>query len=190
MFYKGEDAFPLWQEWVAKSPPHISRPAPKATIWALNRLIFIGAWASFPLATPPRRRRRLGLVVSSRRCSRKTVEGKPGQMVERLFHPVDHVAKENYRIGSDPNARISEHIKPEMSGEQMVPIIESIACDIPRTFIVNIPNSGNFVPGVPSDFAVNTRSGQRPRHSGHPDRRAARTGDGVSPARSHSSGKP
>jgi len=41
-----------------------------------------------------------------------------------------------------------------MSGEQMVPIIESIACDIPRTYIVNLPNTGQYVPGVPVDFAV------------------------------------
>jgi alpha-galactosidase len=36
----------------------------------------------------------------------------------------------------------------------MVPIIESIACDIPRTIVVNIPNDGDYVPGIPSDFAV------------------------------------
>ena len=46
------------------------------------------------------------------------------------------------------------YLKPEPSGEQMIPIIESIACDIPRTFIVNIPNRGGLVPGVPADFAV------------------------------------
>ena len=36
----------------------------------------------------------------------------------------------------------------------MIPIIESIACDIPRVLIGNILNSGNFVPGVPTDFEV------------------------------------
>jgi alpha-galactosidase len=42
----------------------------------------------------------------------------------------------------------------DRSGEQTVPLIESIACDLPRTFIVNIPNRGRFVPGVPDDFEV------------------------------------
>jgi alpha-galactosidase len=36
----------------------------------------------------------------------------------------------------------------------MVPIIESIACDKPRTFIDNVPNTGRYVPGIPADFAV------------------------------------
>ncbi len=33
-------------------------------------------------------------------------------------------------------------------------IIESIACDIPRTFITNIQNTNEFVAGVPRDFEV------------------------------------
>ncbi len=33
-------------------------------------------------------------------------------------------------------------------------MVESLACDIPRVLIGNIPNSGSYVPGVPTDFAV------------------------------------
>ena len=36
----------------------------------------------------------------------------------------------------------------------MVPIVESITCDIPRVIIGNIRNSGDFVPGIPRDFEV------------------------------------
>jgi alpha-galactosidase len=67
---------------------------------------------------------------------------------------VDFTAKENFRISLDSTASMTAYLKPEMSGEQIVPIIESIACDIPRTYIVNIPNTGNYVPGAPVDFAV------------------------------------
>ena len=49
---------------------------------------------------------------------------------------------------------MSEAFPPEHSGEVMVPLIESIACDIPRVLIGNILNSGDFVPGIPRDFAV------------------------------------
>ena len=35
-----------------------------------------------------------------------------------------------------------------------IPIIESIACDIPRVFITNIRNSDDFVAGIPRDFEV------------------------------------
>ena len=35
-----------------------------------------------------------------------------------------------------------------------MPLIESIACDIPRVLIGNVLNTGDFVPGIPRDFAV------------------------------------
>jgi alpha-galactosidase len=78
----------------------------------------------------------------------------PGKWWEGYFTGVERNARENYRIGSDMNARMTEYLKPEPSGEQMIPIIESIACDLPRTFIVNLPNRGELVPGVPLNFAV------------------------------------
>ena len=36
----------------------------------------------------------------------------------------------------------------------MVPMIDALANDIHRVLIGNIPNHGDFVPGVPRDFAV------------------------------------
>ena len=63
-------------------------------------------------------------------------------------------AEETQRIAADPAARVTEWLKPVHSGEVMIPIIESIACDIPRVLIGNLPNSGNFVPGIPNDFEV------------------------------------
>jgi len=58
------------------------------------------------------------------------------------------------RISSDPDQMVSEAFPPEKSGEVMVPLVESIACDIPRILIGNIPNQSGFVPGVPDDIAV------------------------------------
>jgi alpha-galactosidase len=58
------------------------------------------------------------------------------------------------------NVRLSQIADPaaifgtDKSGEQSIPLIQSIVCDLPRTYIVNIPNLGRFVPGLPDDFAV------------------------------------
>jgi len=41
-----------------------------------------------------------------------------------------------------------------ISDEPMIPLVESIACDIPRVHIVNIKNTNGFVPGIPTDFEV------------------------------------
>ena len=36
----------------------------------------------------------------------------------------------------------------------MVPIVESIACDITRVFVVSVRNDDDYAPGLPRDFAV------------------------------------
>jgi len=58
------------------------------------------------------------------------------------------------KIAEDPNVKATSVFPPRKSGEIIVPLIESIACDIPRVFQVNILNDGGFVPGVPRDFSV------------------------------------
>jgi alpha-galactosidase len=54
----------------------------------------------------------------------------------------------------DETRPVSEAFPPEHSGEVMVPLIEAIAADVPRVLIGNILNTGDFVPGIPRDVAV------------------------------------
>ena len=49
---------------------------------------------------------------------------------------------------------MTEHFPPKLSGESIVPMVEALLCDTPRVIISNIPNSGEFVPGIPRDFQV------------------------------------
>ncbi len=57
-------------------------------------------------------------------------------------------------MSRDSSVKVTEVFPPHKSGETMVPLVESIACDIPRVLITNIQNTGDFVPGVPRDFEV------------------------------------
>ena len=54
----------------------------------------------------------------------------------------------------DENARVSDVFPPVQSDEQIVPIIESLECDIKRVFQVNIPNRGYLVEGFPENIVV------------------------------------
>ena len=49
---------------------------------------------------------------------------------------------------------ITRTFTPEQSPEQVVPIIDSLVNDIPRTFLVNIPNHGPIIKGYPEDLVV------------------------------------
>jgi alpha-galactosidase/6-phospho-beta-glucosidase family protein len=73
---------------------------------------------------------------------------------ERYFTRSAQRVAEIERAALDESRPVSEAFPPEHSGEVMVPLIESVACDVPRVLIGNILNSGDFVPGVPRDFAV------------------------------------
>ena len=78
----------------------------------------------------------------------------PAAWWRRYFtHSAERVA-EIERAALDEAHHVSEAFPPQHSGEVMVPLIESIACDVPRVLIGNILNSGDFVPGIPRDFAV------------------------------------
>jgi alpha-galactosidase len=68
-------------------------------------------------------------------------------------HMTDHF-QELERISIDSECQVSAQFAPQKSGEVMIPLIESLACDIPRILIGNIPNAAGFVPGVPTDIAV------------------------------------
>ena len=78
----------------------------------------------------------------------------PAAWWERYFSRGAERVAEIERAALDVTRPVSEAFPPEHSGEVMVPLIESIACDMPRVLIGNVLNSGDFVPGIPRDFAV------------------------------------
>jgi alpha-galactosidase len=155
MFYQGQDLMPRFAEWVEqKSPAYFAAcgesdhmgPKPVDLYRRIGAVpigdtatVGGGAW---------------GWWYHSDDQTEQHWKENPGRWWNGYFTSVERTAKENFRISSDPLAVMTGYLKPKMSGEQMVPIIESIACDIPRTFIVNILNQGQLVPGVPQDFSV------------------------------------
>jgi alpha-galactosidase len=78
----------------------------------------------------------------------------PAGWWERYFVRSAQRVAEIERAALDESRPVSEAFPPAHSGEVMVPLIESVAFDVPRVLIGNILNRGDFVPGVPRDFAV------------------------------------
>ncbi|MEZ4505644.1 MAG: hypothetical protein R2848_07205 [Thermomicrobiales bacterium] len=58
------------------------------------------------------------------------------------------------QAANDPSRPVMDVFPPEKSREVMVPFIEAVATDQPRVLIGNILNTGQLVPGIPDDFAV------------------------------------
>jgi alpha-galactosidase len=155
LYHQGQDAFPLLDEWIeTKSQDYFAQCDPGDSIGPVAVDLY----------------RRFGVFPIGDTCTagggswpywyhsddetEKTWREDPAGWWRWYFeHMTDHVA-EIERVSADRSSKVSEAFPPKKSGEVMIPLIESIACDIPRVLIGNIPNSASFVPGVPQDIAV------------------------------------
>lgn len=70
------------------------------------------------------------------------------------FDHVDNTAKDIIELSKDPNRSVSEFLGEMSTDDLMVPLVESLACNVPRLMFVNLLNTGGVAPGIPEDFAV------------------------------------
>jgi alpha-galactosidase len=152
--YQGQDAFPILERWIENEAPQYwqkhSHGALGPKLIDLYRrfgALPIGDSAHWSGASWP-------WFYHSDPAVEAGWQEHPIDGWNDYFSWVIKNAEETQQIAADPAARVTEWLKPVHAGEVMIPIIESIACDIPRVLIGNLPNSGNFVPGVPTDFEV------------------------------------
>ena len=155
LYYKGQDVMPLFDDWVNRRSAAYFETCSESDHMGPKPVDIYRRVGAVPVGdTATVGGGAWGWWYHTDEETEKRWKENPGRWWNGYFTWVDHTAKENYRISSDPGAKMTDYLKPQMSGEQMVPIIESIAYDIPRTYIVNLPNKGQLVPGVPEDFAV------------------------------------
>jgi alpha-galactosidase len=152
--YQGQNAFPILDRWIENEAPkywqeHKDRTLGPKLVDLYRRFgaLPIGDSAAWSGASWPWFYHSDPQVEAS--WQEHPIDGWNG-----YFNWVTQNAAETQRIAADPNARVTEWLKPVHSGEVMIPIIEAIACDIPRVLIGNILNTGGFVPGLPNDFEV------------------------------------
>jgi alpha-galactosidase len=154
-YYKGEDIFPMLDRWIeeevpkyrkeGKAPPGLSLKA--IDLYKRFGAVPIGDTAGWSGASWP-------VWYHSDEATEKRWGEEPVAGWDGYFTYVAQNAAELKRVAGDDSIKVTDYFPPQVSGEPMVPIIESITCDIPRVVIGNIQNSGDFVPGVPRDFEV------------------------------------
>ena len=155
LFYKGEDVLPNFNRWVEEESEHYFKTCgmsdhmgPKPVdIYRRYGVVPIGDTATVGGGA-------WGYWYHQDDETERNWQEDPQSWWNGHFRNVERTARENYRISQDPTAQMTIYLPPKKSGEQMMPLIESIALDIPRTFLINIPNTGSYLPGVPTDFAV------------------------------------
>jgi alpha-galactosidase len=156
--YQGKDAFPLLDRWIAdKSGDYFknkcglcSQAGPKAV--DLYRRFGVypigdtgspggGAWGWW--------------YHSDEDTERRWKDDPEWWFREIYFEANERIVERMSKAAGDTSVRVSEAFPPlKETQEPMVPLIESLAFDIPRVMIVNIQNDGEYVPGLPCDFEV------------------------------------
>ncbi len=156
LYHNGEDAFPLIDRWIQEQAPQYWETCPPSDGLGPKAVDLYRKFGAFPIGDTcnPGGGTWPWWYHADAETERRWKEDPDAWWYQGYFpHTAQRVA-EAARLAADESARLTDYFPPKPSGETMVPLIEAIACDIPRVLIVNILNDGDFVPGVPRDFQV------------------------------------
>ncbi|MHB1357172.1 MAG: family 4 glycosyl hydrolase [Anaerolineae bacterium] len=152
--YRGEDALPLLERWIAEQAPAywaagkcwpVSRKA--ADLFRRFDAFPIGDTAGWSGACWP-------YEYHSDEDTEQSWGEAPIMGWNRYFSSVTASAVDFQEIASDQSIKVTDKYPPRRSGEAMIPLVEALAGGKPGVFIGNILNSGNYIAGVPADFEV------------------------------------
>ncbi len=154
-YYEGQDAFPLIDRWIEEKAPAYWAECGNSNGMGPKAIDLYRRFGAFPIGdTGSPGGGTWPWWYHTDAATEQKWQEDPTAWYEGYFtHTAERVA-EIARLAADETQKVTDHFEPRMSGESMVPIIESIVCDIPRVQIVNIPNTGELLSGVPEDFEV------------------------------------
>ena len=154
-YYKGEDAYPLLDEWIEKEAPKYWEKCPPSNDLGPKPVDLYRKFGLFPIGdtcTPGGGTWPYWYHVDEE-TERRWKED-PAGWWRRYFKGLEAQVNKIFEVARDQSVKVTKVFPPVKSGESIVSLVESLACDIPRVFQVNILNVGSFVPGVPQDFEV------------------------------------
>jgi alpha-galactosidase len=155
LFSDGKNALPLIDEWIAKKAPdywkecHPSDDVGPKPVDVYRRL---GVFPIGDTATPGGGAWPFWYHTDDE--TEKLWKEDPWNWYQEYFHWTSKMVEDIQRIGQDTSIKVTDHFQPKKSGEVFIEMIESIAYDIPRPLVVNVPNTHEYVPGIPKDVAV------------------------------------
>jgi alpha-galactosidase len=155
LFYEGNNALPLIDEWIEKKAPvyweagHNSDDVGPKPVDLYRRL---GVFPIGDTAAPGGGAWPFWYHTDDE--TEKRWQEDPWNWYQGYFHSISKTVEDIKRISGDTSIKVTDYFQPKKSGEVFIEMIESIACDIARPLVVNVPNTHEYVPGIPKDVAV------------------------------------
>lgn len=154
-YHNGQDVFPLLDQWIATGAPEYWKSCPPSDYLGPAAIDLYQRFGVFPIGdTCSPGGGSWPWWYHTDAATEQRWHEDPAAWWQRYFTRSAQRVAEIERAALDESVPVSETFPPQPSGEVMVPLIEAISADIPRVLIGNIANSGDFVPGLPRDFAV------------------------------------
>jgi alpha-galactosidase len=153
--HQGRDAYPLLDEWIEKRSAQYFRGCRYCDGMGPKAVDLYRRFGAFPIGdTGSPGGGAWGYWYHQDRKTEKRWREDPKAWYDGYFvWGLRNVARIR-QVANDASIRVTEAYPETQSGEPMIPLIEALACDVERTVVVNVPNGGNFVEGVPLDFEV------------------------------------
>ncbi len=153
--YRGDNAFPILDAWIERSANEYWERCPPSDPAGPKPVDLYKRFGAFPLGdtcTPGGGSWPWWYHVND------SVEGRwkedPRGWWEGYFSWLKSRVDELLEFAKNPSSPVSEKFGRDKPGEDVVQLIGSIACDVPRVFQVNVVNRGGLVPGIPENFEV------------------------------------
>jgi alpha-galactosidase len=153
--YDGQDVMPLLDQWIAEQAPAFWQRSDWHGELNPKKVDLYQRMGAFPIGdTAGDGGGSWGWWYHLDHATEQRWAQNPGRFWHDFFTGGEAEVARIQQISSDPSVRVTDHFKPEHSHEVIVPVIESLLADVPRVLIGNVINLGEYVPGVPRDFAV------------------------------------
>jgi alpha-galactosidase len=152
--HDGVDAYPALDGWLKRNAKRYWRKHPPSDILGPKALDLYDKFGVFPIGdtcTPGGGSWPWWYHTDSK-VEKKWLED-PNLWWNKYLGHLDQSGKEQSQL-LDKSTKLTKQLPPVKSRQFTTPVIESMACDIPRVIQLNILNSGNFLDGVPQDFEV------------------------------------
>ena len=155
MYHNGEDVFPMLDRWIEERAPDYWKSCRGSDDLGPQAIDLYRRFGVFPIGDTctPGGGSWPWWYHTDAATETKWQEDPAAWWEHHFTSGLDKIAKIE-RAAADRSIPVSTVYPPEHSGEVMVPMIEALATDTPKVLIGNIANRGDFVPGVPRDFAV------------------------------------
>ncbi len=166
--YKGEDAYPLLDKWLAEHESEFFLEEKKSRIFGPKSVDLYRTYGVFPIGdTANPGGGAWGWKYHTDAAVEKACHEDPYGWYQDYFQLCEDNVQLIRNAVENKEVKVSDVFSSIPSDEPMIPLIESLAFGVENKVIVNILNEGGYMKGLPTDYEVEIAA-MVDRHGIHP----------------------